>query len=96
MQPAPSHHRLLTATMVPLTYTQWLQVNKKNGNVANLASLQVFYGKYVKPEMDRLKEKAAHPYWNSGVRIRRQVRAVRGSTSTLRSSGDGSMPDRAH
>lgn len=51
--------------MVPLTYTQWLQVNKNNGNVANLASLQVFYGKYVKPEMDRLKEKASMSYWNS-------------------------------
>jgi len=59
--------------MVPLTYTQWLQVNKNNGNAPNLANLVVFIDKYVKPEMKRLEAKAANDYWNSGIIAQRDA-----------------------
>jgi hypothetical protein len=51
--------------MIPMSFTQWLGVNKNHGRVANRDTLGTFYQKYVKPERDRLTRVAPQLYWTA-------------------------------
>ena len=53
--------------MVPMTFTQWLAVNKNNGAVATGPNIKKFVSKYVAPEIKRLQNKAHQLYWTSNA-----------------------------
>ena len=56
--------------MMAMNFTQWLSINKNNGNVANQANIKKFLENYLTPENRRLKNFAADKYWNSDIQER--------------------------
>ncbi len=55
--------------MIPMTFAQWLGVNRKHGRIVNGVTLGTFYRTYVKPEHERLAEAAPVPFWNAAEDI---------------------------